>query len=122
MDSEIKEHISSTTTWGRALFMVLFGIIYSVAEIVLVTVAVLQFCFVLFTASTNARLLHFGAELSDFLYQIFLYLTYNKEEKPFPFANWPTREDEDLTALEQADDDDDDEPEQGSTKSSNPDV
>lgn len=92
MDSEIKEHLASTNTWGRALFMVLFGIIYSVAEIVLVTVVVLQFCFVLFSGSTNARLLTFGAELSDFLYQIFRYLTYNSEEKPFPFSNWPSQD------------------------------
>jgi len=94
MESEIKEHISSTNTWGRALFMLLFGIIYSVAEMVLVTVVVLQFCFVLFSGNTNDRLLRFGAELSDFLYQIFMYLTYNSEEKPFPFANWPGRGEE----------------------------
>lgn len=92
MDSEIKEHISSTNTWGRALFMVLFGIIYSVAEMVLVTVVLLQFCFVLFSGTTNERLLRFGGELSDFLYQIFQYWTYNSEEKPFPFANWPSRD------------------------------
>ena len=42
---------------------------------------------------TNDRLLRFGGELSDFLYQIFLYLTFNSEEKPFPFADWPGRED-----------------------------
>lgn len=92
MDAEIKEHISSTNTWGRALFMLMFGIVYSVAEVVLVTVVLLQFCFVLFSGSTNERLMRFGAELSDFLYQIFLFLTYNSEEKPFPFANWPSRD------------------------------
>lgn len=93
MDTEIKENISSTTTWGRALFMLLFGLIYSVAEMVLVAVVLLQFCFVLFSGATNDRLLRFGGELSDFLYQIFLYLTFNSEEKPFPFADWPGRED-----------------------------
>ena len=57
MNSEIKQHISSTTTWGRGLFMLLFGIIYSVAEIVLTAVVVLQFCFVLFSGASNKRLL-----------------------------------------------------------------
>ena len=89
MDPEIKENIGQSNTWGRAVFMVLFGLIYSVAEIVLVVVVVLQFCFVLINAEKNPRLLSFGEELSTFLYQVFLFLTYNREEKPFPFDDWP---------------------------------
>lgn len=97
MDPDIKENIGQSNTWGRAVFMVLFGLIYSVAEIVLIVVVVLQFCFVLLNAEKNPRLLAFGAELSNFLYQVFLFLTYNQEEKPFPFADWPSsdRDDED---------------------------
>lgn len=90
MDSEIKSHISSTDTWGRALFMILFGIIYSVAEIVLITVVLIQFCFVLFSGDKNPRLLQFGKELSEFIYQVFLYQTFNSDDKPFPFASWPS--------------------------------
>ncbi|MDX1474258.1 MAG: DUF4389 domain-containing protein, partial [Reinekea sp.] len=47
------------TTWLRALFMVLFAIIYWVAEMVLTAVVVLQFLFVLATRSPNGRLLKF---------------------------------------------------------------
>jgi hypothetical protein len=89
MSSDLKENVSNTNTWGRALFMILFGIIYSVAEVVLVAVVVIQFLFVLFTNEKNERLLGFGKELSTFIYQVFLYLTFNTEEKPFPFADWP---------------------------------
>ena len=89
MSSDLKENVSNTNTWGRALFMILFGIIYSVAEVVLVAVIVIQFFFVLFTSERNDRLLVFGKELSTFIYQVFLYLTFNTEEKPFPFADWP---------------------------------
>jgi hypothetical protein len=89
MSSDLKENVSNTNTWGRALFMILFGIIYSVAEVVLVAVIVIQFLFVLFSSDKNERLLHFGKELSTFIYQVFLYLTFNTEEKPFPFADWP---------------------------------
>ncbi|OAD23647.1 hypothetical protein THIOM_000515, partial [Candidatus Thiomargarita nelsonii] len=28
--------------------------------------------------------------LSIYIHQILLYLTYNSEEKPFPFSSWPT--------------------------------
>lgn len=90
MAPDLKENLSNTTTWGRALFMILFGIIYSVAEVVIVAVVVIQFFIVLFSGETNGRLLRFGKELSQFIYQVFLYLTYNVEEKPFPFADWPS--------------------------------
>lgn len=89
MSSELKENLTNTSTWGRALFMILFGIIYSVAEVVLTAVIVIQFLFVLFSGEKNDRLLHFGKEVSLFIYQVFLFLTFNSEEKPFPFADWP---------------------------------
>ena len=92
MDPEIKENLGQSNTWGRAVFMILFGLIYSVAEIVLAVVVVLQFFFVLLNAETNPRLLAFGKELSNFIYQVFLFLTYNKEDKPFPFADWPSEQ------------------------------
>lgn len=89
MSPNLKENVSNTSTWGRALFMILFGIIYSIAEVVISAVVVIQFLFVLFSAEKNQRLLGFGKELSTFVYQVFLYLTFNSEEKPFPFADWP---------------------------------
>ncbi|MDH5324121.1 MAG: DUF4389 domain-containing protein [Gammaproteobacteria bacterium] len=92
MDPDIKENIGQSGTWGRAVFMVLFGLIYSVAEVVLLIVVVLQFGFVLLSAEKNERLLVFGEELSRFVYQVFLFLTYNREDKPFPFDEWPKSE------------------------------
>jgi len=92
MAPDLKENLSNTTTWGRALFMILFAIIYSVAEVVIGAVVIIQFFIVLFSGETNERLLRFGKELSRFIYQVFIYLTYNGEDKPFPFADWPSEE------------------------------
>jgi len=69
---------------------------------VLVAVIVLQFLWVLFTADKNPALLSFGAQLSTFVYQIYHYLTFNTEQRPFPFSDWPT--DVPLSENEQADD------------------
>ena len=108
MAPDLKENFSNTTTWGRALFMILFAIIYSVAEVVIGAVVVIQFFFVLFSGATNPRLLRFGSQLSRFIYQVFLYLTYNREDKPFPFADWPSDEgDEESGGENQAQDSDD---------------
>jgi len=91
MNSEVtvKENISSKQTWLRGLFIVIFAVIYSITEIVIWFVVLFQFIAVLFTGQSNARLLSFGAQLSRFVYQILQYITYNSDERPFPFAPWP---------------------------------
>jgi hypothetical protein len=111
MDPELKHNLSNTRTWGRALFMLLFAVIYSVAEIVLLTVTLFQFSFVLITRKTNIRLLKFGKELSTFVFQVFKFLTFNSDQKPFPFDSWPAMSDEEFDNLEakQAKSKDDDE-------------
>ncbi len=73
----------------RALFMILFVIIYYVAEWLVVAVAVFQFVVVLITGKQNANLTAFGEGLSRFVYQIARFLTFNTEDKPFPFSEWP---------------------------------
>lgn len=88
--SEFKENVKDTKAWIRLLFMLLFGVIYSVAEVVLTLVVVFQFLCVLFSGSKNEKALLLGSQLSAFVYQVFNYLTYNSEEKPFPFADWPS--------------------------------
>ncbi|GGK56329.1 DUF4389 domain-containing protein [Amphritea balenae] len=75
--------------WWRALYMLLFGVLYSVAEVVLVVVIVFQFIALLVFKSPNGRLLTFGQSLSTYIYQILSFLTFNSESHPYPFAPWP---------------------------------
>ncbi len=90
MDKDLKENLKRTTTWLRVLYMLLFTLFYTVAEIVLGAVVIIQIFFVLIKGDPNERLLTFGSQLSKYVYQIFMYLTYNSEEKPYPFSDWPT--------------------------------
>ena len=69
--------------------MVLFWLLYSLAALVLGAVAIFQFGAVLLTGEPNAQLLRFGEQLSLYLYQIFLFETFNREDRPFPFGPWP---------------------------------
>lgn len=89
MEPELKENLRKRQTWLRGLYMLLFILIYHVAEFVLGAVVLLQFLFTLFTGNTNPRLLQFGQNLSQFVYQVFRFLTFNSEEMPFPFSDWP---------------------------------
>lgn len=90
----IIHNIGNGQTWLRGLFMLLFVLIYSVTEVIVLVVVVLQFLFVLFTGKQNIRLKDLGEGLSIFVYQIMSYWTYNSEVRPFPFAQWPGGGDE----------------------------
>lgn len=89
MNTELKSNVTRRSTWVRALYMLLFALIYSLAELVLAVVVLFQFAFTLFTGKPNQQLLGFGRGLSMFFYQVLVYLTYNTEDKPFPFNPWP---------------------------------
>lgn len=86
----IKENIKSQDTWLRLLFMVIYGAILWITTVVLGFVVVFQFLTVLFTRETQKNLLEFGASLAEYLRQIVAYLTFNSEDKPFPFGDWPS--------------------------------
>ncbi|NOR72736.1 MAG: DUF4389 domain-containing protein [Mariprofundaceae bacterium] len=90
MTDELKEHVKDSSVWVRLLFMLLFSVLYWAAEMVLAVVVVFQFFSVLFTGKKNSRVLALGAQLSTYAYQVFRYLTYNSEEKPFPLGDWPS--------------------------------
>lgn len=87
--SEVTDHLKSRSTWLRLAFMMLFVVIFYVAEFVLLAVALVQFLWKLFTGQPNGRLTGFGANLAEFIRQIACFLTYNTETMPFPFTDWP---------------------------------
>lgn len=91
-DDEVKQNLKSRSTWLRLVFMILFALVFYIAELVMFAVAIIQFLFKLFTAEPNERLLRFGEGLSRFIYQTAQFLTFNTEDMPFPFSDWPAPE------------------------------
>jgi len=90
MDEELKQHLQKKSTWMRAVYMLMFAIIFGLLEVVIATIVVFQFFLSLFTGNTNERMVQLGQSLSTYLYQITLFLTFNSEEHPYPFGTWPT--------------------------------
>ena len=93
MAHDLKENVKSTSTWRRALYMVLYAVFYGFGEAVLFLVVVFQFLHSLFTGERNEMVLEFSENLCAWLYEVMLYLTYNSEDQPFPFAPWPNEVD-----------------------------
>lgn len=89
MNDGIKQNLQESSIWKRALYMLLFALFYSVAEMVLFAVVIFQFLFKLITGETNKRLLDFGQSLATYFYQIIQFLNFNTEHHPYPFAEWP---------------------------------
>lgn len=93
MDSEeLKGNLTSSKHWLRLLFMVMFAVILYVAAIVMSFLVVLQFLFSLFSGKDNRKLREFGQSLAVYIHHTLRFLTYNSEQKPFPFDDWPSTE------------------------------
>ncbi|MFA9461703.1 DUF4389 domain-containing protein [Thiohalorhabdus methylotrophus] len=89
MSSEIRRNLSSGATWLRGLYMLLFAVIFNLAELVLAAVALFQFAAHLLSGAPNQRLRDFGDNLARYLREMAAFLTYSSEIKPFPFSPWP---------------------------------
>ena len=89
MEKQMKDRLTSRDVWVRALYMVFFVVAYGVAELVLSLVVLFQFGTILITGSANEPLLRFGHNLSQYVYQILQFQTFNTEDKAFPFSDWP---------------------------------
>jgi hypothetical protein len=57
-------------------------------------VVVLGFLWVLFKGEVNEDLREIGQSLARYVFEIVRYLTFNTDEKPFPFGGrWPSADD-----------------------------
>jgi hypothetical protein len=90
--NNITQNLKSPTFWKRLLFMALFIIAYIFAEATAWAVIIFLILYNLFTGSSNERAVTFGRQISAYIYHLLLYLTYNTEERPFPFTDWPKPE------------------------------
>jgi len=89
------ELVQQSSIWTRGLYMLLFVLIARITEAVVWIVLLVQFICKAATHHTNENLTKFGQSLSQYLYAIVRFQTFNSEEKPFPFSPWP-KEDEQL--------------------------
>jgi len=89
-NEELKSNLLSSRHWLRLIFMLLFAALLQIAGIVMWVLVILQFLFSLISGQDNRNLRQLGSSLSRYIYQTLKFLTYNSEEKPFPFSDWPS--------------------------------
>lgn len=89
MDPQLKSNLTSSKHWIRLLYMLLFALFLYVASFVVAIMVIVQFLFALITGSDNRKLRELGGSLTIYIKDALLFLTFNSEAKPFPFADWP---------------------------------
>lgn len=81
--------LTNVDTWIRLAYMVLFALLVMAARLVVSIVVVLQFALVLVFGKDNENLRNLGQGLGKWVYQAIMFLTFNSNDKPFPFDEWP---------------------------------
>ncbi|MFM1897277.1 MAG: hypothetical protein RLZZ385_2351 [Pseudomonadota bacterium] len=86
---EVVQHVKTPSTWLRILFMLGFCVILYVVGVVIMVLTATQVLFAIFSGSDNGNLRRLGKALTDYVTQLLRFITYNSEERPFPFAPFP---------------------------------
>jgi hypothetical protein len=84
------ENVGNSDTWKRGLAILAFWLIFTVAEVVVWTTVLFQFLCILVLGEPIPRLREFSQQLSTYVYQVLCYITFNSDDMPFPFADWPS--------------------------------
>jgi hypothetical protein len=75
--------------FSRIFYTILFAFIGWMSLWVFTFVVLIQFGFLLITGQVNRNLKGFNQEVGLFLYDMIKYLSFQTNEKPFPFRDWP---------------------------------
>jgi len=88
------DNVIQSPVWIRTLFVVVFAIAsYFILLPLIIVLSIAQGLFTLITGNANANLKYFSAVLELYISQLFRFLTYLSEVKPYPFSNLPEVED-----------------------------
>lgn len=98
---DIVENLKQSSHWMRLPFMLAYGfVLYLIFVPVVIVMMVAQILFALITGESNRNLRGLGSVVQQYVSQIIDYITYNSNERPFPFSDFP---EEDLGVVENPD-------------------
>ncbi|HHJ38828.1 MAG: hypothetical protein AXA67_00380 [Methylothermaceae bacteria B42] len=83
---DIQKNLKEISTWQRIFYMAVFIFIVGFVRAVLWAIIAFQVVTKLLTGTDNPNVRQLGANLASYHYQIMLFLTFNTDEMPFPFA------------------------------------
>ena len=88
-DNVTRDNVTEFSAWKRLLYVLLFVVAFKLVEAVVYVVLATQFVFHLFNGRPHARLQELGKKLGTYMRQIVRFLTYQSDDLPYPFGDWP---------------------------------
>lgn len=73
---------------GRAFYMAIFAMIASLTLSIILTITLIQFFVFVIQENPNEKLEEWINNLADYMKEIFEYLSFKTDEKPFPFNGY----------------------------------
>jgi len=75
--------------WKRGLIMLVFLVLFGIAETILAVIAVAQVLWTAFTGKPNVALVDFGSMLGEWAREVTQYQSMKSDTRPFPWGDWP---------------------------------
>lgn len=88
----IKKNISNIDTWCRGLLIIIFSAVFHVLMALILLLVLFQFVTKLISGGHNPYVEQFSLKTVSYLIQIIQYLTFQSDEKPFPFGPFKNTE------------------------------
>ncbi len=89
---QIHANFTNSSHWYRLAFMLLFVVMLQLAGAVMWALCAIQFLYSVIAGQDNLHLKRLGASIATYIYQVLRYLSYNSDDKPYPFSDWPMSE------------------------------
>ncbi|MDD9959675.1 MAG: DUF4389 domain-containing protein [Gammaproteobacteria bacterium] len=92
---EIVDNLREPTSWFRIVFMIAFAVVlYLIIAPIILVIMITQVLFRFITGAPNSNLRDFSGALAAYIFQILKFLLYSSEDKPFPFSDFPSLDDD----------------------------
>ncbi|MDN3640672.1 DUF4389 domain-containing protein [Simiduia curdlanivorans] len=83
---QVIENLSNKRNWVRLVYMLIYGLALHIAGIIMWLLCTVQFVITMIFGQDNENLRKMAASISDYIHEALAFVSYNSEEKPFPFA------------------------------------
>jgi len=89
-EEDLKKNVKDKDTWIRFAYMVAFGVVFYLSVGVTFAASAFQFFAKLFSGASFPSVAEFGSNLAIYQGQMTRFLTCASDDKPWPFAPFPT--------------------------------
>ena len=87
---EVKKTVESRKDiFVRLLYTILYLLVFEIIKLIIQIIVVFQYIYLFITLSPNDSVRNFSNKLSTYTYDVIRYLTLNKNQRPFPFNDFP---------------------------------